>query len=195
MSDRNVKNVPDSDGIDRRGFLKCMAWVGTGVVCTMSGGALPSRVLGAGEAAQASGDFSFVQISDSHIGFSKEVNKDVTGTLKLAIDRINALPDQPQLLLHTGDLTHLSKPQEFDTVSELLKSAKAGQSFFVPGEHDVFVDEGRQYLDRYGKGTRGLGWHSYDFKGVHFVALVNVANLKPGGLGTLGQEQLDWFKK
>lgn len=195
MSDRITTNVSNGDGIDRRGFLKCMAWVGTGVVWTMSGGVLSSRVLGADGAAQSSGDFSFVQISDSHIGFSKEVNKDVTGTLKLAIDRINALAQQPQLLLHTGDLTHLSKPQEFDTVSELLKSAKAGQSFFVPGEHDVFADDAKQYLDRYGKGTRGLGWHSYDFKGVHFVGLVNVANLKPGGLGTLGQEQLDWLKQ
>jgi Icc protein len=190
----------ETDGIDRRGFLKCMAWVGTGLVWTFNGGVPTSRVFGALTAAAddqsaARGDFSFVQISDSHIGFTKEPNKDVTGTLRAAIARINALPKRPGFLLHTGDLTHLSKPDEFDTVAESLKAAKAERTFYVPGEHDFFTDDGRQYLERYGKSTSGLGWQSFDYKGVHFVGLVNVANLKPGGLGALGPEQLDWLKK
>src|SRR3954462_8311246 len=194
MSELN-KIDPFTDGVDRRGFLKCMAWVGTGVIWTVNGGVLSSRSFGAEPAAEAKGDFSFAQISDSHIGFSKEVNKDVTGTLQLAVDRINAMKTPSDLLIHTGDLTHLSKPAEFDTVDQILKGAKVGRTFYVPGEHDVFTDDGKSYLDRYGKGTLGQGWHSYDYKGVHFIGLVNVANLKPGGLGVLGQEQLDWLKK
>src|SRR5205085_10233506 len=101
---------------------------------------------------------------------------------------------QPELLIHTGDLTHLAKASEFDTVSQVLRDAKVGNVFYVPGEHDVFTDEGKQYLNRFGKNTRGTGWHSFNHKGVHFVGLVNVANLKPGGLGALGHEQLDWLK-
>lgn len=181
------------DGIDRRGLLKCMAWVGTGVIWSLNGGILSSRAFG--EPAVKSADFSFVQLSDSHIGFSKEPNPDVVGTLKRAVGQINALPEAPALAIHTGDLTHLSKPEEFDTVSEVLKEAKVGKTFYVPGEHDVFSDDAKRYLERYGKGTRGTGWHSFDFKGVHFIGLVNVMNLKAGGLGVLGQEQLDWLKK
>jgi 3',5'-cyclic AMP phosphodiesterase CpdA len=187
-----------SDGIDRRGFLKCMAWAGTGVIWTVRGGILSSRAFGAelpADVADARGDFSFAQISDSHIGFSKGVNKDVVGTLQVAVDRINASRTASELLIHTGDLTHLSKPAEFDTVDQILKGAKVGRTSYVPGEHDVFTDDGRAYLERYGKGTHGQGWHSFDYKGVHFVGLVNVANLKPGGLGVLGREQLDWLKK
>lgn len=190
------------DGIDRRGFLKCMAWAGTGVLWSVRGGVLSSWAFAAdigagvaGTAAAAAADFTFAQVSDSHIGFSKEANKDVTGTLKLAVDRVNALPGRPELLIHTGDLTHLAKPAEFDAVDQILRGAKVGRTVYVPGEHDVFTDDGKTYLDRYGKGTLGQGWHSFDHKGVHFVGLVNVANLKPGGLGTLGKDQLDWLKK
>ena len=193
-NDRTTNNDPSTDGVDRRSFLKCMAWVGTGMVWTMKNGILTSQTFGA-PPPDATTDFTFVQISDSHIGFAKEPNKDVAATLKLAIDRINALATRPDLLIHTGDLTHLSKPEEFDTVDQLLKSAKVAERFYVPGEHDVFADDAKAYLDRYGKNTRGLGWHSYTHRGVHFVGLVNVANLKPGGLGTLGREQLDWLKK
>jgi 3',5'-cyclic AMP phosphodiesterase CpdA len=194
MDHRKV-NGPDQDGIDRRGFLECMAWAGTGLAWTVSGGLLSSRVLGAGAGQKEKGDFSFVQISDSHIGFAKPPNTDVVSTLKRTVAKINALPTQPDVLIHTGDLTHLAKPAEFDTVAEVLKEAKAGQTFYVPGEHDIFTDDAKLYLQRHGKGTRGLGWHSYTHKGVHFIGLVNVANLKPGGLGTLGHEQLDWLKK
>ena len=183
------------DGIDRRGFLKCMAWVGTAVVWRMgSGGILTSSVLGADAPEQTGSDFCFAQISDSHIGFSKEPNRDVAGTLRLAVERMNRLKVPPQLLLHTGDLTHLSKPAEFDAVDQILRGARSGQTFYVPGEHDVFTDDGRAYLDRYGKGSKGGGWYSFDHRGVHFVGLVNVMNLKAGGLGVLGREQLEWLE-
>jgi 3',5'-cyclic AMP phosphodiesterase CpdA len=193
-----IDNDPTGDGIDRRGFLKCMAWAGTGLLCTMSGGILTS--LGLPQAAEAkgkaaTGTLSFVQISDSHIGFNKAANKDVIGTLRAAVDKINALPTPPAFLLHTGDLSHLSKPEEFDALDQILKSVRTSQVFYVPGEHDVLVDNGRYYRDRYGKGTLGDGWYSFDQRGVHFVGLVNVLNLKPGGLGSLGTEQLEWLEK
>jgi plastocyanin len=140
------------------------------------------------------GEFSFVQISDSHIGFNKEANKDVSATLVKAVQGINELPAAPELLIHTGDLSHLSKPSEFDTLDQILRSANCKNSFFVPGEHDVLSDDGQQFRARYGKNTQGGGWHSFDYKGVHFVGLVNVMNLKAGGLGSLGAELLNWLK-
>ncbi len=185
------------DGIDRRGFLKCMAWAGTGAFCVIKGGVLSSYSLsgfpfvGHGH----KGDLTFVQISDSHMGFDKAANPDVVGTLKAAVDKINALPVAPAFILHTGDISHLSKRGEFDTVDQLLKAASTKDVFFVPGEHDVLNDDGQQYLERYGKGTQGAGWYSFDKNGVHFVGLVNVMNLKAGGLGSLGGEQLEWLEK
>ena len=141
------------------------------------------------------GELSFVQISDSHMGFSKPANTDVVGTLKAAIEKINALPNAPEFLLHTGDISHLSKPEEFDTVDQILKGANVKNAFYVPGEHDVLNDDGKQYLERYGKGATGAGWYSFDKAGVHFIGLVNVMNLKAGGLGSLGREQLEWLEK
>jgi amicyanin len=170
-----------------------MAWAGTGMLWNVSGGVATSAELGTHH--HAIGGFSFIQISDSHIGFSKDANKDVTATLQEAINKINALEKVPELLIHTGDLSHLSKPSEFDTLDQILKSAKTGQTFFVPGEHDLLTDSGKPYLERYGKNTKGAGWYSFDHKGVHFVGLVNVADLKPGGLGVLGTEQLEWLEK
>jgi Icc protein len=192
-----IKKDESKDGIDRRGFLNCMAWAGAGMVWAMQGGILRSRAFGADLAGIAGADFTFAQVSDSHIGFNKGVYSDVAGTFGQTIDRVNALPKPPSLVLHTGDLTHLSKPAEFDTVAQMMKSIKTGQSFYVPGEHDYFVDNGQEYLDRFGKGTRGSGWQSFDFKGVHFVGLVNVANLSNGqtALGVLGDEQLEWLEK
>ncbi len=181
------------DGIDRRGFLKCMAWAGTGALCVMNGGVLKSyslsRLSEIGEK-EVQGDFSFVQISDSHMGFNKPANPDVVGTLKAAVDKINALPSPQQFMLHTGDISHLSKPEEFDTVEQILKSAKPKDIFYVPGEHDVLNDDGAQYRERFAKGSKGAGWYSFDKKGVHFIGLVNVMNLKAGGMGNLGAEQL-----
>jgi 3',5'-cyclic AMP phosphodiesterase CpdA len=196
MSDL-IEQDASNDGIDRRGFLKCMAWAGAGLVWAMKGGILTARAFGADAPAPDDADFTFVQVSDSHVGFNKDIYTDVVGTFQTAVSRINALPRRPSLVLHTGDLTHLSKPEEFDTVEQVMKSIKTQQSFYVPGEHDYFVDNGKRYLDRFGKGTKGTGWQSFDFKGVHFVGLVNVANITNGqsALGVLGDEQLSWLEK
>jgi len=182
------------DGIDRRGFLKCMAWAGTGMLWTVSGGLLTSKILGA-TADAAGGDFTFAQISDSHIGFNKEANKDVIATLQKAIAKVNALPKPPDFILHTGDLSHLSEAGEFDALEQNLKQIKTGEIFYVPGEHDVISDNGALYRERFGRKALGAGWYSFDKKGVHFVGLVNVVNIREGGLGILGQEQIDWLKK
>lgn len=194
---RHADPADVAEGIDRRGFLQCMAWVGTGVVWTMSGGVLASQRIGQ-PAATATSDFTFVQISDSHIGFGKDPNKDVAGTLKLAVERINALPTRPDLIVHTGDLTHLADPKEFDTCAEILKSIKADRILYVPGEHDITTTDGtKSYLDRYGgKDVFGDGWYSFNHKGVHFVGLVNVVNHgETSGLGQLGKPQLEWLEK
>src|SRR5579859_4480699 len=195
LIDQKMQDL-NNDGIDRRGFLKCMAWAGTGLVWTFSGGVPVSRAFARGlnHVANSSGELSFVQISDSHMGFNKPANPDVAATLKIAMDKINALPTAPEFMLHTGDISHLSKPEEFDTVDQILKAAKPKDVFFVPGEHDVLNDDGKQYLERYGKSSKGSGWYSFDKKGVHFIGLVNVLNLKAGGLGTLGHDQLEWLE-
>jgi len=187
----------NDDGLDRRGFLECMAWAGTGMLWTVSSGLLGSTLLpsraGAADTSQAS--FNFVQISDSHIGFNKEANKDVLGTLKEAVIKINGLSTPPDFVIHTGDLTHLSEAEEFDTLEQILKGCKTKQVFYVPGEHDVLNDNGKQYLQRIGKGTKGSGWFSFDHKGTHFIALNNVMNIREGGLGQLGDEQLEWMEE
>jgi 3',5'-cyclic AMP phosphodiesterase CpdA len=184
------------DGIDRRGFLRCMAWAGTGALCLMKGGVLTSYALGhGGKNAHPAHDLAFVQISDSHMGFNKAANPDVVATLQAAIDKINALPVAPEFILHTGDISHLAKPSEFDTVEQMLKSVKTSEILYVPGEHDFVGDEGKLFLERFGKNTQGSGWYSFEKKGVHFIGLVNVGNLKAGGLGSLGQEQLEWMEK
>jgi len=187
----------NKDGLDRRGFLECMAWAGTGMLWTVSGGILGSTLLPsrAGAAEITKSSFSFVQISDSHIGFNKEgINTDVSATLKEAIARINALPERPDFVLHTGDLTHLAEADEFDTLDQLLKSVKTQQIFYVPGEHDVTGDNGKLYLQRFGKNTVGQGWQSFDHNGVHFVGLVNVMDIQQNGLGSLGKDQLTWLE-
>jgi Icc protein len=184
-------------GIDRRGALECMIWAGTGVIWTLSGGVpKSSQLLGIG-AAQATEKavtgFSFLQISDSHVGFSKPANPDALGTLKEAIDKVNGLPVKPAFMIHTGDITHLSKPGQFDDAERVIGEAKL-DVHYVPGEHDI-IDEnnGQAYLERYGKNTKGTGWFAFDQGGVHFIGLVNVANLKAGGMGSLGDEQLAWL--
>jgi 3',5'-cyclic-AMP phosphodiesterase len=185
------------DGIDRRGFLKCMAWAGTGAFCVIQGGVLRSYAfsrLPQMDPKEMAGELSFAQISDSHMGFNKAANPDVAGTLRAAVDKINGLAVAPEFLLHTGDISHLSKPEEFDAVQQILKGAKPQDVFYVPGEHDVLNDDGKEFLDRFAKGSKGSGWYSFDKKGVHFIGLVNVMNLKAGGLGTLGHEQLEWLE-
>ncbi len=185
------------DGVDRRGFLRCMAWAGTATVWGLVGGipkSFPVSALASLTESQRKSVF-FAQISDSHIGFSKEANKDVTATLAEAVTKLNALPQRPSLILHTGDITQLAKPDEFDTASEVLKGVKTDRIFYVPGEHDVAGDNGASYLQRYGRDTHGGGWYSFDHSGVHFVGLVNVLNLKAGGLGSLGADQIAWLKR
>jgi 3',5'-cyclic AMP phosphodiesterase CpdA len=180
------------DGIDRRGFLECMAWAGTGVLWSVGGGILSSRAFGQSAQNTAKGELHFVQISDSHMGFNKPANPDVAATLQAAIDKINALPHQPDFIIHTGDLSHTSKPAEFDTLDQVLTGAKPKQVFFVPGEHDTSVDDGKLYLERYGRNAKGGGWYSFNHKDVHFVGLSNVAALE--GLGKLGPDQLRWLE-
>jgi len=187
----------DYDHIDRRGALECMIWAGTGVLWTIVGGVpRSSALLGISEAkAQAASGFTFLQISDSHIGFKQAANPNALGTLEEAIAKVGALPQKPAFMIHTGDITHLSKAEEFDNADQVIGKAKL-ETFYVPGEHDI-IDEnlGKAYLERYAKRTqaKGTGWYSFDKNGVHFVGLVNVANLKAGGLGALGAEQLAWL--
>ncbi len=177
-----TKLNPDNDGIDRRGFLECMAWAGTGLLVSFSGGVARSQSIHGEHPTKA--DLMFAQISDSHIGFNKDANKDVAATLQAAVDRINALPEPPAFLLHTGDISHLSKPEEFDTAHQILKGCKAGEVFYVPGEHDVLP--GSPFEPKY---------YSFDQKGIHFIGLVNVLDTKAGGLGSFGKNQLEWLEK
>jgi Icc protein len=196
--DQPQPGTASGDGIDRRNFLSCMAWAGTGLLWTMAGGVPTSKLFAAtaeGNAvrqAQRAGDFSFVQISDSHIGFNKAANQDVAGTLKVAIDKINALPGPIDLMLHTGDISQSSKPAEFDTAQQIIAPSRAGQTFYVPGEHDTAIDDGVLYRERFGKNTLGSGWYSFTHKGVHFIALNN--SLQIDALGKLGPDQLSWLK-
>jgi len=189
--------MSDEHGVDRRGFLQCMTWAGTGLLWSVTGGVLSSRALGVGaaEAKTPSASFNFVQISDSHIGFKGEANKDVMGSFEAAIARIKTLDPKPAFIIHTGDITHTQKPGAFDIVTEALKGAGADQTFYIPGENDVFADGGTEYLSRFAAGRPGHGWQSFDYQGVHFVGLINVLNFKAGGLGNLGLEQLAWLKR
>ena len=192
-----IQHDHNRDGINRRGFLKCMAWAGSGALCVMEGGVLKSYALGSQMGSPMKshriGELSFVQISDSHMGFNKPANPDVIATLQAAVDKIKALPRPPEFILHTGDISHLSKPSEFDTVDQILKSLNR-EIFFVPGEHDVLNDDGAMFRERYGKASNGQGWYSFDKNGAHFIGLVNVMNLKAGGLGSLGHDQLEWLE-
>ena len=192
----HIEHDHADDGVDRRGFLRCMAWAGTGVIWAISGGVPKSYAMSAlGRLTEEQkNELFFAQISDSHIGFSKEANKDVTATLQLAVDRLNALPRRPAFVLHTGDISQLSKAEEFDTADQVIKGIKTDRVFYVPGEHDVLTDNGTQYLRRYGNQSP-KGWYSFDHTGVHFIALVNVMDLKAGGLGSLGTEQLNWLQR
>ena len=182
------------DGVSRRHALECMLWAGTGVLWTVSGGVPKSfNLLGRAEAAPAATSFTFLQISDSHVGFDKAANPNALGTLQEAIAKVKALPTKPAFMLHTGDITHLSAPAQFDNAAQVIGTAGL-DVHYVPGEHDILDDDpGKSYLERYGKKTKGSGWYSFDQNGVHFIGLVNVMNLQPGGLGMLGPEQLAWL--
>ena len=181
-------------GLGRREVLECMVWAGTGVLWTVSGG-VPHSVglIGDALAAEPTG-FTFLQMSDSHIGFDKAANPDALATLREAVAIVKAMPVKPSFIIHTGDITHLSKPAEFDNADKVFGETGV-KVHWVPGEHDIIdVDRGKAYLERYGKGTKGAGWYSYDDHGIHFIGLVNVVDLKGGGLGNFGAEQLAWLE-
>jgi 3',5'-cyclic AMP phosphodiesterase CpdA len=184
------------DGINRRHALECMIWAGTGVLWTVAGGVPKSMsLLGDAQAAETSASaLTFLQISDSHVGFDKPANPNALGTLQEAIDKVVAMPQRPAFMIHTGDITHLSRAAEFDNADQVIGKAKL-DVHYVPGEHDVIdEDRGKAYLDRYGNNAKGAGWYSFDQAGVHFIGLVNVLDLKAGGLGNLGDEQLAWLE-
>ena len=201
MADHDENEISGAARMDRRGLLKCMSWAGTGVLWTLSGG-VPRSIGLVGEALAAekqAGSFTFLQISDSHVGFDKPANPNALGTFQEAIAKVNAMPAQPAFIIHTGDITHLSRDKEFDDADQAMKALKQ-KVYVIPGEHDVAdADNGKAYLDRYGKGTQGKGWYSFDHDGVHFIALINVFNFAPGfksaGLAQLGDEQLEWLEK
>ncbi|HEX3441683.1 MAG TPA: metallophosphoesterase [Pseudolabrys sp.] len=178
----------------RRKVLECMTWAGTGVLWTVAGGVPASLGLIDGAVAQETKGFTFLQISDSHMGFDKPANPNAKGTLEAAIGHVKALPARPAFMIHTGDISHLSKPSEFDDADSIISQARL-DVHYVPGEHDLLDDEqGKLYRDRYGRGTKGPGYYSFDADGVHFIGLVNVVDLKAGGLGNLGAEQLEWLE-
>jgi 3',5'-cyclic AMP phosphodiesterase CpdA len=183
----------DGEGLSRRKVLECMTWAGTGVLWTVTGG-VPRSLGLVGEAqAQAASALTFLQISDSHVGFDKPANPNALGTLEEAINKVKGLPAKPSFMIHTGDITHLSKVSEFDDAERIISQARL-DVHYVPGEHDVIDDGVKLYKERYGRGTKGAGWYSFDAAGVHFVGLVNVVDLKAGGLGNLGNDQLAWLE-
>jgi 3',5'-cyclic-AMP phosphodiesterase len=182
-------------GTSRRKVLQCMAWGSAGILWTVAGGVPRARALDHThpEMLAEAATFSFVQISDTHIGFNKDANPTPDATLKEALVQIAAMKTRPAFLIHTGDVSHLSKPEQFDAASEIVKTAGL-ETFYVPGEHDTINDDGKAFFDRFGRNQKTDGWYSYDQGGIHFIGLVNVLNLKAGGLGYLGPDQLEWLE-
>ena len=184
--------------LSRRNALKCMVYGGAGTLFALSGGVFTpidlamARAYNESNEGKALGKPLFVQISDTHIGFNKEANPDVNGTLTQTIDIVNGMSEQPALIIHTGDITHLSKPAEFDLAQQLLSRLRTTELHTVPGEHDTADATVTEYFNRFGKASDNRGYYSFDHAGVHFLALVNVLQFKPGGLGTLGPDQLAW---
>jgi 3',5'-cyclic AMP phosphodiesterase CpdA len=188
-----VSEFDRENGLNRRKVLECMTWVGTGVLWTISGG-VPHSIGLIGEAGAAgTRGLTFAQISDSHVGFDKPANPNARGTLEEAIARINALPEKPAFMIHTGDITHLSKEKEFDDADSIISQSRL-DVHYVPGEHDFLDPEQKLYRERYARAAKGTGWYSFDANGVHFIGLNNVVDLKAGGLGNLGADQLEWLE-
>jgi len=181
------------DGVSRRKVLECMTWVGTSVLWTVSGG-VPHSLGLMGEAnAQEVRGLSFLQISDSHVGFDKPANPNALGTLEEAIAKVNALPKKPAFMIHTGDISHLSLESQFDDADRIISQSRL-DVHYVPGEHDFLDPDQKFYRERYAKAAKDTGYYSFDANGVHFIGLVNVVNLKAGGLGFLGPDQLEWLE-
>src|SRR3984885_1877297 len=188
--------MSDETLLSRRNALKCMAYGGAGTLFALSGGVLAPVDLAMaaidGQGAAKLGKPLFVQISDTHIGFNKDANPDVNGTLTQTIDIVNGMSEQPALIIHTGDITHLSKAAEFDLAQQMLARLRTTELHTVPGEHDTTDATVTEYFSRFGKASNNKGYYSFDHAGVHFIALVNVLEFKAGGLGTLGADQLAW---
>ncbi len=191
---KDLPSQPNANaaGLNRRGALECMVWAGAGVLWTVAGGVPRSGLIGPAQAAATTG-LSFLQISDSHIGFKNPPNADTPGTLTEAITLVGQQKGRAAFMLHTGDVSHLSKPAEFDTADQINRQAGL-ETRYVPGEHDVLVDDGKPFFERFTKGA-ARGWYSWDQDGVHFVGLNNVQDLKAGGLGNLGPDQLTWLEQ
>jgi 3',5'-cyclic AMP phosphodiesterase CpdA len=189
--------MSDPSELSRRSALKCLAYGSAGTLFTLAGGVFTPIDLA--RAAEYGTDLSsarqplFVQISDSHIGFAKAANPDVDATLRRTIEVVNAMSRQPALVIHTGDITHLSKAAEFDHAAQLFAQLRVSEMHTVPGEHDTLDAGAAEYFSRFGKASANKGYYSFDHAGVHFVALVNVLDFKDGGLGTLGADQLAWL--
>ncbi|WP_158743616.1 metallophosphoesterase [Acidisphaera sp. L21] len=188
-----MSDEQDGHGTSRRGVLECMVWAGAGVLWTVSGGIPRSRLIGSAQAATPTKDLTFLQISDSHIGFANAPNTDTPGTLREAIGLVNAQKAGVSMMIHTGDVSHLSKDAQFDTADQIIREARL-DTHYVPGEHDVLVDDGKGFFERFTKGGP-RGWYSFDQDGVHFIGLNNVQDLKAGGMGSLGADQLAWLGK
>lgn len=194
MTGNEPENHGGEHGMSRRQLLRHGAWFGAAVALTVVGGEVISHVAGADAlAAPTGGGLRFVQLSDSHIGFTGPANTDVTASFEGAIGQVDALGYEPDFVMHTGDLTHLSTPGQFDQVKQMMNGLRTGRVLTVPGEHDSVDDAGQKYRSAFGKGTRGEGWYSFDIKGVHVIALVNTLSLEK--LGHLGNDQLDFVRK
>ncbi|MUL63707.1 metallophosphoesterase [Mycobacterium sp. CBMA 234] len=183
----------DPQQMNRRQLLRHTAWFGAAVGLTVVGGEVLSHVAGSPSGPAARPTLRFAQVSDSHIGFTGAANTDVAGSFTHAIDTVNRLDYTPDFVIHTGDLTHLATPQQFDQVRQMMTSLRTPHVFTVPGEHDTADDAGAKYRKTFGAGTRGDGWYSFDIAGVHVIALVNTLNLKK--LGHLGVDQLEFVEK
>jgi 3',5'-cyclic AMP phosphodiesterase CpdA len=187
---------PEQPG--RRQALACLAaWTGGAIVWSMVGGV--PRAFAADDPARrgmvARSGFHFVQISDTHIGFNKQANPDVAGSLRRAIAGINALPVSPALVVHTGDVSHLSKPEQFGQARELLQELHVDRVHVIPGEHDALDDGLGGYLKAFDHDGKQRAWYSFDQGGVHFVGLSNVLNFTAATMTSLGDEQLAWLKR
>jgi len=188
-----MREFDRDDGPSRRKVLQCMTWVGTGVLWSVAGGVPRSLGLIDQALAKEAPGLTFLQISDSHVGFDKPANPNALGTLEEAVGRINALPVKPAFMIHTGDISHLSKASQFDDADRIISQTRL-DVHYVPGEHDFLDEDMKFYRERYGRESKGAGWYSFDANGVHFIGLVNVLDLKSGGLGFLGAEQLEWLE-
>ncbi len=182
----------DPHAMTRRQLLRHSAWFGAAVGLTVVGGEVISHVAGAAPATAERPTLRFAQISDSHIGFQGTANANVTDTFTEAIDQVNTLGYTPDFVIHTGDLTHLATPAQFDQVRQMMSGLSTPHIFTVPGEHDSTDDGGQRYRSVFGKGTRGDGWYSFDIAGVHVIGLVNTLNAQ--NLGHLGQDQIDFVR-